>query len=192
MDSEVAEGALVRGYSNREGICELSGLSWFTVSEREAAVSAREAAVREAEADGEDQGGGAAEGTGAGDTEVSRDGTRTSTDIKLEQKAFRGLVLKGIAGDGPLGDLIVMRRVVEPHRVLMKDLLYHSGRGWEERQAAAEARSIMGGEAGMRLRSYRGILAAQGVLEKKELGVWKINSEPSDVPSLLQYLKTIS
>ena len=30
------------------------------------------------------------------------------------------------------------------------------------------------------------VMHDEGVLEKKELGVWKINSEPSDVPSLLQ------
>jgi hypothetical protein len=75
-------------------------------------------------------------------------------------------VQKWCHGDGPLADVILTKRVLEPQAHLMYTMLILGGDVWQNTQQGAELLGIQQGKCGTGLlRKYRILIAAQQVLE---------------------------
>ena len=67
----------------------------------------------------------------------------------------------------PLGRLLVLRQVLEPHRVLMRAQLFLGSSEWESAQRALEAKALNSGDPSVEQRTYDFVVGAGEELEKE-------------------------
>ena len=91
-------------------------------------------------------------------------GQQAASDFAKQNEKHRRVAL-GYALTKPLGRIMLLRKIFDPFRALLNSLIHISSDTWERRQAADEAKYIMG--QGGQGRKFRVTIAASQELENK-------------------------
>ena len=113
----------------------------------------------------DEEGANAGAGAGDGNPEEMAAHAEQEFDYAQQNEKHRRISLQYVQTKPFWGKIMILCKVFEPFRVLLNELMHISSDSWEWRQAAIEAKYLMG--KGVEERKYRVTIAAMHELEHK-------------------------